>query len=167
MEGTFSLKTKSNRILLLVTFFICGTSSSVLGKQNVTSCIGQPTSVEKKYLTCLRDSASAHEIRRNFNKIQEKRHECKKCAESFPGESNFISIYDRKFLVLDMNHNPFGGYSAHIIFNEGRNRLYRVWLYPVEEDEFQIRELEPVAPNKKNVRIMTLLFNSTFSDYGL
>ncbi len=116
---------------------------------------------------CLRDSASAHEIRRNFDEIRNKRRECKKCAESFPGESNSTTHYDQKFLVLAMDHNPFGGYSVHIIFNEGRNRLYRIWLYPVSEGEFQIREFEPVAPNKENVRIMTVLFNSTFSDYSL
>lgn len=158
---------KKIRVFLIFTFFICGIGSSAFGNQNVASCIGQPPSIEKKYLLCLRDSTAAHEIRRNFDELRKKRHQCKNCAEAFPGESNSASLYNRKFLILDMDHNPFGGYSAHIIFDEGRERLYKVWLYPGDENKFQLREFEPVAPSKKIVRIMTTLFNSTFSNYSL
>lgn len=121
------------------------------------------TYCDKKGNQCLKN----HTFRTGFNKILVRRQKCEKCADSFPGEINFFPLYNLNFLMMRVESNDFGGYWAHIIFKESPIRIYRLWLYPIEEAAFQLRDIRTLVPTAETRGIMAKLSETKYSKYWI
>ena len=82
------------------------------------------------------------QIRRNFNQVVETRNTCPDCVLGvFDGEK-FMDVYPRKFIVLSLTPNSFGGVWAFIAVQGERKDTYRLWLYDIDDNEYDLRSIE-------------------------
>jgi len=83
------------------------------------------------------------EIRRNFNDCI---HANEAGAEKvvIDGEK-FTDIYDKDFFVTDFRHNPFGGLLVTIVVKDQNLRTFRLWMYDVSEDVYELRSIEELS----------------------
>lgn len=130
-------------------------------------CLEHPIMLEKKHLECLKNSKVAQSIRINFDSILVRRRTCRECAEAIPREANFSPLYDLDYLMMKAEPNGFGGYWAHIIFKESPTRIYRLWLYPIDENTFQLRDIGTIIPTAKIKKTMTTLSGTKYSKYWI
>lgn len=167
-EDISSLKTENlKKLICFFSIFVVIGTSSLGHSEDVSICLERPFSPEKKYLACLRNSKVAQAIRAGFNKILVRRQKCKKCADSFPGETNFSPLYNLNFLMMKVESNDFGGYWAHIIFKESPTRIYKLWFYPIEETTFQLRDIRTFVPSAETKEIMAKLSGTKYSQYWI
>jgi len=90
--------------------------------------------------SCLVRTPEVRSIRRILQKVSEAK--CSKCREAFPDEKKYSGLIERPYLALRMEHNDFGGNTVSVIFKDDP-RIFRLWLYPIELDEYQIRAMLP------------------------
>jgi hypothetical protein len=59
------------------------------------------------------------------------------------GARKYRSLLSRKYLVIDLEANEMGGSVLLIVFlNEPKP--FQIWVYKIDETEFQIRDLSPM-----------------------
>lgn len=109
----------------------------------------------------------AQAIRENFDKILGRRKTCRECAETIPRETNFSPLYKLDYFLVRAEPNDFGGYWAHIIFKESPTRIYRLWLYPIDKNIFQLRNIETIVPNVEIKKTMAKLSGSEYSQFWI
>ena len=94
------------------------------------------------------------EIRRNFDDVLRIRDACPECPLGVLDGEKFLDVYTKKFLVLELEPHGFGGVWA-IIAVEGEPRnVFRLWLYDIDENEYDLRSIEelPGALEEELVR---------------
>ncbi len=165
----------SNEVKFFITLWVllvAGLFGSLSGMASTAlTCIDTPASLEEKHLMCLKNSVVTQGLRANLDRILKKRKNCPDCAPSFESESNYAPLFECHFITLSLARNPFGGYWAQITYQESTERIYKVWLYPVnsrgKDDIFEIRDFEAVVPRQQTKHFMKVLSASGFSKYGL
>lgn len=82
------------------------------------------------------------QIRKNFDQTLQIHHACPECVLGVLDGEKFLDMYAKKFVVLGLAPNSFGGVWA-IIAVEGEPRnAFRLWLYDVSDDEYDLRSIE-------------------------
>lgn len=129
--------------------FLCLIIFSNLGAEE-SDCNLLDSTLEYPQLKCLNKNIIATEIRRNFIEVQKRNDECKSrtdCAEVFPDATKFLNLVKKKFLVIGLKQNGFGGNFVFLFFRSSK-MIHRVWVYPIDENIYQVRELKTLAPSK-------------------
>ena len=86
------------------------------------------------------------QIRKNFNQVVETHNTCPDCVLGVLGGEKFMGVYPRKFIVLSLSPNGFGGVWAFIAVEGERKDTYRLWLYDIDGNEYDLRSIEEL-PN--------------------
>ncbi|MBI2104536.1 MAG: hypothetical protein HYT90_02990 [Candidatus Omnitrophica bacterium] len=106
------------------------------------------------------------EIRRNFDRTIRIHDTCPECHLGVLDGEKFIGLYTKKFLVVGVSPNSFGGVWA-VIAVEGEPRdAYRLWLYDVENDEYDLRSIEEL-PEFLEEKLVRQLLSPEYRQYWL
>jgi hypothetical protein len=77
----------------------------------------------------------------------------------------YSSILKKPFLLLDAEPNSFGGFFAFIVSKDYPNVL-RVWIYAIEKNRYEIREVTPL-PATLNKQIIQELKDKQIARFWL
>ena len=106
------------------------------------------------------------EIRRNFDEAVHIHATCPECRWSVLDGEKFLPLYSKKFLVIGVSPNSFGGAWA-VIAVEGEPRdAFRLWLYDISENEYELRSIEALPESLEERRIRQL-WSPTYRRYWL
>lgn len=88
-----------------------------------------------------------NEIRRNFNEYLQNREYYLdfECEHGFINSENFIDIYTKKFLVIAVEPNSFGGVWAVIAVEGETGHALRLWLYDIGGGMYDLRSITEVS----------------------
>lgn len=75
----------------------------------------------------------------------------------------YSSIRNKPFLLLDAEPNSFGGFFAFIVSKDYPNVL-RVWVYAIEKNRYEIREIIPL-PATLNKQIVQELKDKQIAQF--
>lgn len=105
--------------------------------------VNQRYSVNKEYLETLYNSIFPQEIRRNFKEYIDRRDNCQDCSERIMNAHFYPDVYSDNFIVFDVEGNDFGGHWAYIAIKKDKDevRFFRLWLYDVDHDVYELREI--------------------------
>ena len=106
------------------------------------------------------------EIRKKFNQITEIRNTCPGCVLGVLNGGKFIDIYPKKFIVLSSLPNSFGGVWAFIAVEGELKNTFRLWLYDVGENEYDLRSIEEL-PDSLDEEFICQLENPAYHPYWL
>jgi hypothetical protein len=96
---------------------------------------------DTKHLACLSKNPMVSSIEKVFNEISTTKKNCPQCQYLFLGSSYFSNLYNRNYLALGIKKNDFGGYNVFVLF-ENEPSLFQLWLYPTDNEIYQLREIE-------------------------
>lgn len=82
------------------------------------------------------------EIRKNFNEVIYKHNTCPECFLGVVDGDEFFDVYPKRFLVLSVLPNSFGGVWAYIAVEGEQRDTYRLWLYRLPRGEYDFRSIE-------------------------
>jgi len=82
------------------------------------------------------------QIRKNFNQTAQTHRTCPNCVLGVLDGEKFLDIYTRKFIVLGIEPNSFGGVWVVIAVEGERRNAFRLWLYDITDDEYDLRSVE-------------------------
>ena len=82
------------------------------------------------------------QIRKNFDALVEIQKTCPECWLGVLDGEKFVGIYPKKFIVLSIEPCSFGGVWAFIAVESERRDTFRLWLYDVDEEEYDLRSIE-------------------------
>ena len=85
------------------------------------------------------------EIRRNFDEAIHIHDACPECPLGILDGEQFLDVYGKKFLVLGLEPHDFGGVWAVIAVEGELRTAFRLWLYDIDEDEYDLRSIEELA----------------------
>ncbi len=85
------------------------------------------------------------QIRKSFNHTIQIYNTCPECALGVLDGEKFIDIYPKKFIVLSLSPNSFGGFWAFIAVEGERRNTFRLWLYDVSDKEYDLRSIEELT----------------------
>lgn len=106
------------------------------------------------------------EIRRNFNEYIYVRETCPECEQGVLDGEKFVDIYTKKFIVVGLYPNSFGGVWAFIAVEDDTSRTFRLWLYDINPDEYDLRSVTELKGSfDKNA--MYKLYSSEYSHFWL
>lgn len=106
------------------------------------------------------------EIRRNFDEYIYVRETCPECEQGVLDGEKFVDIYTKKFIVVGLYPNSFGGVWAVIAVKGGPLRAFRLWLYDVNPDVYDLRSVTELKGSfDKNA--MHELHSSGYSHFWL
>ena len=108
---------------------------------------------DKEHLACLKQHIAVKSIEKNLNKLKLLKKTCPDCNDPFPDASDFLRLADKNYLALSIKKQPFGGYNVFVLF-KNEPQAYRLWLYPIDDGEFQLREIKIREFSKKVTRQM-------------
>ena len=104
------------------------------------------------------------EIRKNFDRFTQTRDTCPKYTLGVLDGEKFMDIYPKKFIVLSLSPNSFGGYWAFIAVQGERKNTYRLWLYNMGDNEYDLRSIEEL-PNSLDEEFNGQLKNPAYRPY--
>ena len=132
-------------ILNWITFFSFTQASFAFGK--ASTCRFHYFAFDVDHLACLQQMAAVKSIGENFQRVDALKRTCQECRDLFPESSNFIGKFHSDYLPIAVDRQEFGGNVVKVIFRNDP-LIYRLWLYPVEGDHFQLRSVtsEKIAP---------------------
>lgn len=81
------------------------------------------------------------EIRRNFDEYIHVRETCPECKQGVLDGEKFVDIYSKKFIVIGFYPNSFGGIWAVIVVEDDSLRAFRLWLYDINPEEYDLRSV--------------------------
>ncbi|MBU1122714.1 MAG: hypothetical protein KKF54_08525 [Candidatus Omnitrophica bacterium] len=90
------------------------------------------------------------EIRRNFDQYIRQHQDCPECKPMVIDGDEFIDIYSKKFMVIDLKNNSFGGIWAVITMKEDRQQFFQLWLYDIEENVYALRSISKLISIRDN-----------------
>lgn len=82
------------------------------------------------------------EIRRIFDHTLHTRHTCPECPLGVLDGEKFFDLYAKKFLVIGLSPNSFGGVWAIIAVEGEPRKAFRLWLYDIGDEEYDLRNIE-------------------------
>ena len=106
------------------------------------------------------------EIRRNFDRTIHIHHTCPECHLGVLDGENFLDLYSKKFLVLGVSPNSFGGFWAVIAVEGEPRNAFRLWLYDIGDDEYELRSIEELPESLEEELVLQLL-SPTYRRYWL
>jgi hypothetical protein len=127
------------RCVSLILIFVIGGSWLVFANELVGIQLGSP-----------KFQKTAVDLRRTFNKVIQSQRTAPQSAviEKF---LPYIKNFEKQFIVLGVRDGDFGGLWVTIVINPENMRFWRVWIYPVGQERFELREIEEMAliPSEK------------------
>ena len=96
------------------------------------------------------------EIRRNFDQTVHVHATCPECHLSVLEGVKFLSLYTKKFLVIGVSPNSFGGVWAMIAVDGEARNAFRLWLYDVNDNEYELRSIEELPDSLAQTLIRRL-----------
>ena len=96
------------------------------------------------------------EIRRNFDHAIHIHDTCPECRLGVLDGERFIDLYTKKFLVVSVSPNSFGGVWVVIAVEGEPRNAYRLWLYDVGNKEYDLRSIEKVPASLKEELVRQL-----------
>lgn len=133
----------------IVCFLVLFTQPVAAGRQ---SCRLNYLAFDTEHLQCLKNNIAVKSIAVNLKEIAATKRTCPKCVEAFPGASSFSHLLVRGYLALAMEQNGFGGYTISVVFQNDPH-IFRLWLYPIESETFQIRNMSVDKFSKKDTKL--------------
>ena len=116
-------------------------NASVMALGSTLKCKLNYASIEASHLKCLKKEAIVSSIRKNFLVSEMLVKSCPKCHETFPEAIKFQYLFHRPLMALEIRAKDFGGSWVFVVF-QGDSSLYRLWLYEIDEGNFQLREIK-------------------------
>lgn len=80
------------------------------------------------------------EIRRNFNEYLQNQ----ECEHGVVDGEKFIDIYSKKFLVIAVAPNCFGGVWAIIAVEGQTQHAFLLWLYDIDDEVYDLRLIDTI-----------------------
>ncbi len=114
------------------------------------------------------DTPIPAEIRRNFNNYIHMLNTSLKLErgkETIDGEK-FRDIYAKKFLVIGLTPNSFGGVWATIAVEGQTRRVFSLWLYNTEAGTYDLRSISGI-PGNFDGQFMERLHSQAYSKFWL
>jgi len=105
-------------------------------------------------------------IRRNFDQTIHTYRTCPECHLGVLDGGRFLDLYAKKFLVIGLSPNSFGGVWAIIAIEGEPKNAFRLWLYDVGEDEYDLRSIEELSDSLEEGLIRQLQ-SAQFRHYWL
>lgn len=91
------------------------------------------------------DTPIPAEIRKNYDKYIHVHETCPECEQGVVDGEKFIDIYTKKFLVIGLEPNSFGGVWA-VIAVEGKPwKAFRLWLYDIGHGVYDLRSIAELS----------------------
>lgn len=87
------------------------------------------------------DTTIPLEIRRNFDEYIHVRETCPECEQGVLDGEEFVDIYTKNFLVIGFYPNSFGGVWAVIAVEDDPLRAFRLWLYDINPNVYDLRSV--------------------------
>ena len=106
------------------------------------------------------------EIRRNFDKYVDQYQDCPECKRFVIDGDKFIDIYSSKFMVIDLKGNDFGGIWVTILVANNQQQIFKLWLYDIEEDIYELRSISELSSFLDNGFIKEL-FGEKYNHFWL
>ena len=106
------------------------------------------------------------EIRRNFDRIIQIRAADPECTLTVLDGEKFVDIYAKKFLVVGLEPNDFGGVWAVIAIEGNPKDAFLLWLYDVDRDEYDLRSIEKL-PDHLEKELVQQLRDPAYRKYWL
>jgi hypothetical protein len=112
------------------------------------------------------DTPIPSEIRRNFDEYIHVRETCPECEQGVLDGEEFVDIYTKKFIVIGFYPNGFGGVWAVIAVEGVPLRAFRLWLYDINPDEYDLRSVAELKGSFEE-DAMRQLCSSAYSHFWL
>jgi hypothetical protein len=112
------------------------------------------------------DTPIPAEIRRNFDEYIQIRKDSADYRQSIFDGEKFMDIYAKKFLVIGLEANSFGGIWAVITVKAEENRVFRLWLYNVEQNVYDLRIISQLTGSFYE-EFVENMSGSQYSDFWL
>ena len=104
------------------------------------------------------------QIRKNFNKVTYTHNTCSECALGVLDGEKFFDVYPRRFIVLSLSPNSFGGFWVYIAVEGEQKNTFRLWLYDLSDGEYDLRSVEEL-PNSMSEEFFGQLKDSAHKPY--
>ncbi len=85
------------------------------------------------------------EVRRNFDECIQIYSPHPKYERIVVDGDKFTDIYAKKFMVVGMEPNPFGGLWVIIAVEGNFKTAYLLWLYDIDRDQYDLRSVEKLS----------------------
>lgn len=112
------------------------------------------------------DTPIPTEIRRNFDEYIHVREACPECEQGVLDGEEFVDIYTKKFIVIGFYPNSFGGVWAVIAVEDDALRAFRLWLYDINPNEYDLRSVTELT-GSFDENAMQELCSSGYSHFWL
>lgn len=108
------------------------------------------------------------EIRRNFDEYLQNREYYldSECEHGFIDGEKFIDIYPKKFLVIGLEPNSFGGVWAIIAAEDEMRHAFRLWLYDIDDGVYDLRSIIEI-PGHFDEQFVEKLSTAVYSKFWL
>ncbi len=100
-------------------------------------------SLQVKDLKYWRNSRQASAIKQSISALVIAPSDFLRIAEPFKNAKKYRHLYKSPFLVMEAEPNDFGGFWALIVF-KGYPKVLSIWVYEIDKNVFEIREIEPL-----------------------
>ena len=125
-------------IAISAVFLYCGISLA-------EDCVPGLIEMTDKHLSCLGNKPVSNSLALGLKQQISRRKNCPKCKRSILGGESYSEIFVQKHMPIAVSSNPFGGNNLFVIFRDS-TLLYKFWLYEIEKNNFQIREVSAESP---------------------
>lgn len=135
------MKIKSLIIFYLAISIINGFSKGYAANLNKSFDLGIET------ISKLCQSQIAKSIRTEFDEFNDLK---KRFQDDdfflFTDGDKYRSVYSEKFIVLEFERNPFGGFWVVIVIGPKKPRYFSIWVYNIggEEEEWDVRLIDEI-----------------------
>jgi hypothetical protein len=102
----------------------------------------------EQHLGCLSQQIAIRSIGKNLLQLREQKRNCPNCIMLSFQATDFLSLAGKKYLAIGIQEQPFGGLIVLVLF-ENESHARQLWLYPIEAEEFQLRDVKIVKFAKK------------------
>ncbi len=110
----------------------------------------KPISLQIENLSHWKKSREALAIHQSLRALIKPRPEYPRYKEPFENFKRYRHLYKTPFLVLDAESGHFGGFFALIVFKD-YPRVLSLWVYEIDKNVFEIREIEPLQATLNKV----------------
>ena len=138
------------RTRLILSFIVAVSfysTHSYAAKASPQRVVDKPISLELKNLTHWKHSREALAIKQSLKALVTPPPSYPRVANPF---ESYQSLYHKPFLVLEAEPADFGGFYALLVF-KGHTKVLSLWVYEIDKDVFEIREIEPLQVDLNKV----------------
>ena len=91
---------------------------------------------------------------------------CPECHLGVLDGEKFLGVYAKKFLVLGLEPHGFGGVWAIIAVEGEPGNVFRLWLYDINDNEYDLRSIEEL-PGALEEELVRQIQNLEYRHYWL